>query len=319
MNQGEKSIYIGNRYVSAQDVEPKNLKFHINPVYPTTNINYEQSFIPSEVCAFTDGSKTEDGVGMGVIVYRGSTPVWIEVCRLHTYNTVFQAEALAILKTISWFRDSNYNTIDIYSDSQSSVTATAVLYPKSPLILEIQNICNMMPEKTINLYWIKAHVGFFGNEVADTLAGAAHEIAICTENIKIPKSYLKINLKQEIMSKWQRDWDSDEKGRFTYDICTKVSLDMPFRNPILIYFATVRVFDPAGSPGLALPAVVSMDGGLDLLHPFNIYPIGCKSACGSAGCTAPAVPIYYLAKPQPRERTWKNQRGKKTLLSLTLV
>ena len=33
----------------------------------------------------------------------------------------------------------------------------------------------------------------------------------------------------------------------------------------------------------------------------------------------PTVPIYYLANPQPRERAWKNQRGKKTLLSLTLV
>jgi len=27
----------------------------------------------------------------------------------------------------------------------------------------------------------------------------------------------------------------------------------------------------------------------------------------------------YLAKPKPRERAWQNQRGKKTLLSLTLV
>ncbi len=27
----------------------------------------------------------------------------------------------------------------------------------------------------------------------------------------------------------------------------------------------------------------------------------------------PTVPIYYLAKPQPRERAWHNQRGKKTL------
>ena len=27
----------------------------------------------------------------------------------------------------------------------------------------------------------------------------------------------------------------------------------------------------------------------------------------------PTVPIYYLAKPQPRERAWKKQRGKKTL------
>ncbi len=33
----------------------------------------------------------------------------------------------------------------------------------------------------------------------------------------------------------------------------------------------------------------------------------------------PTVPIYYLANPQPRERAWRNQRGKKTLLSLTLV
>ncbi|ETW45730.1 hypothetical protein PFBG_06032, partial [Plasmodium falciparum 7G8] len=33
----------------------------------------------------------------------------------------------------------------------------------------------------------------------------------------------------------------------------------------------------------------------------------------------PTVPTCYLAKPQPRERAWQNQRGKKTLLSFTLV
>ncbi|CAN6805428.1 unnamed protein product [Brassica oleracea] len=33
----------------------------------------------------------------------------------------------------------------------------------------------------------------------------------------------------------------------------------------------------------------------------------------------PTVPVYYPAKPQPRERAWQNQRGKKTLLSLTLL
>jgi hypothetical protein len=31
------------------------------------------------------------------------------------------------------------------------------------------------------------------------------------------------------------------------------------------------------------------------------------------------VPTYTPAKPQPRERAWRNRRGKKTLLSLTLV
>jgi hypothetical protein len=33
----------------------------------------------------------------------------------------------------------------------------------------------------------------------------------------------------------------------------------------------------------------------------------------------PTVPVYYPVKPQPRERAWRNQRGKKTLLSLTLL
>ncbi|OBA24080.1 hypothetical protein METBIDRAFT_34621 [Metschnikowia bicuspidata var. bicuspidata NRRL YB-4993] len=31
------------------------------------------------------------------------------------------------------------------------------------------------------------------------------------------------------------------------------------------------------------------------------------------------VPIYYLAKPQPRERAWQNRRGKKGLFNFTLV
>ena len=33
----------------------------------------------------------------------------------------------------------------------------------------------------------------------------------------------------------------------------------------------------------------------------------------------PSVPTYYLAKPQRRERASHNWRGKKTLLSLTLL
>ena len=33
----------------------------------------------------------------------------------------------------------------------------------------------------------------------------------------------------------------------------------------------------------------------------------------------PTVPIYYLAKSQPKERAWENQRGEKILLSLTLT
>jgi hypothetical protein len=30
----------------------------------------------------------------------------------------------------------------------------------------------------------------------------------------------------------------------------------------------------------------------------------------------PTVPTYYLAKPQPRERSWQSKRGKKTLVKI---
>ena len=33
----------------------------------------------------------------------------------------------------------------------------------------------------------------------------------------------------------------------------------------------------------------------------------------------PTVHINRLAKPQPRERAWDSRRGKKTMLSLTLI
>ncbi|KAG8175681.1 hypothetical protein JTE90_010156 [Oedothorax gibbosus] len=211
----DKSLYIGGRYVSAHDVESKNLKYFIDSAASESNINYFQNNIPSEVCAFTDGSKTEEGVGAGAIVYKDSTPVWAEMFRLNLYNTVFQAEALAIFKTLQWFKNSMYNSIDIYSDSLSSIMASAVLYPGSPIVLDIQNLCKDMINKSINIYWIKAHVGIFGNEVADALAGAAHDLSKHTENIKIPKSFLKKTLKDETLIRWQEDWDSSEKGSST--------------------------------------------------------------------------------------------------------
>ncbi|KAG8171643.1 hypothetical protein JTE90_011722 [Oedothorax gibbosus] len=83
---------------------------------------------------------------------------------------------MAISKTLEYFKDSPYNSIDIHTDSMSSVMAAAALYPRSPIIKNIRNYCIEVPNKTIRLYWIKAHAGIFGNEVADSIAGAAAEI-----------------------------------------------------------------------------------------------------------------------------------------------
>ncbi|KAK8526772.1 hypothetical protein V6N13_067944 [Hibiscus sabdariffa] len=49
-------------------------------------------------------------------------------------------------------------------------------------------------------------------------------------------------------------------------------------------------------------------------------PAGGRTGNGSFGGLPRATNSRLrTAKPQPRERAWQNQRGKKTLLSLTLV
>ncbi|KAG8174407.1 hypothetical protein JTE90_016107 [Oedothorax gibbosus] len=65
--------------------------------------------------------------------------------------------------------------MNIYSDSMSSVVASASLYPRSPIIKEIKESCQN-PIKHVNLIWTKAHVGTFGNEAADSVAGDAIEL-----------------------------------------------------------------------------------------------------------------------------------------------
>ncbi|KAG8170694.1 hypothetical protein JTE90_016888 [Oedothorax gibbosus] len=63
-------------------------------------------------------------------------------------------EAVAILKTLEIFSNTNYKSINIYSDSMSSVVASAALYPKSPIIMKIKTLCTELADKTINLGWV---------------------------------------------------------------------------------------------------------------------------------------------------------------------
>ncbi|KAG8179212.1 hypothetical protein JTE90_004040 [Oedothorax gibbosus] len=112
------------------DVEPTNLKKDIYPGKSLANLCLYPSGLPSnikaDICAFTDGSKSDAGVGSGYVLR----------------------------------------------------VALAALYPKSPIILKIKTLCTELADKTINLGWVKAHVGLMGNEIADSIAGAAAEFGV---------------------------------------------------------------------------------------------------------------------------------------------
>jgi hypothetical protein len=69
---------------------------------------------------------------------------------------------------------------------------------------------------TIEFSWVKAHVGIYGNELADQLAKAAarnRDTAISFN--RIPKSTLRCEIEEEATQKWQKEWEYCAKAAIT--------------------------------------------------------------------------------------------------------
>ncbi|GBN16959.1 hypothetical protein AVEN_176206-1 [Araneus ventricosus] len=75
----------------------------------------------------------------------------------------------------------------------------------------------------IHLKWLKAHVGYLGNQCADQLA---KEVITKDDPFFLPKPlyYLKSEIRSAALSIWQDDWDNRETGRSTHDIVPGVPI-----------------------------------------------------------------------------------------------
>jgi hypothetical protein len=69
---------------------------------------------------------------------------------------------------------------------------------------------------TIEFSWVKAHVGMYGNEIADQLAKeAAQNKDTNVEFNRIPKSTLYNKIEEEAKQKWQEEWEKCHKAALT--------------------------------------------------------------------------------------------------------
>ncbi|GBN29017.1 hypothetical protein AVEN_83348-1 [Araneus ventricosus] len=161
---------------------------------------------PIEV--YTDGSKINDQTGSAfcVIANEAITKTW--KAKLSPANTVFQAEMLALKAAIEWANTENED-VNIWSGSESSLQALKSFNVKSKIIQEAQ--MTLLENARIRLGWVKAHIGIKGNEIA--LAKEATTDGI-PASLPFPKSFLKKQLLQFSLSRWQAEWDNDSKEEF---------------------------------------------------------------------------------------------------------
>ena len=157
---------------------------------------------------YTDGSKSQNSVGFGVVYghdlgrcLRGTLP---------TETTIFAAELQAISKALTVIEDAVHLSWTIFSDSQSSIQAITQLNPKHPIIRTIQTklIYLQHQQKKICFCKIPSHVGIRGNEAADKAANESLKLpGLHTTQVHHRDYHLPV--RKNIMNRWQSRWDQE--------------------------------------------------------------------------------------------------------------
>ncbi|XP_035229540.1 uncharacterized protein LOC118201531 [Stegodyphus dumicola] len=228
--QLRRPITFDGEHYLPDDYEAKLKPFSIHPADYGVGVRLH---IPPSVfrnssshVIYTDGSKIDDNVGSAFVAFRDNLPLAHWKGHLSMQNSVFQGEAVAIARAIRYLLTQNITQATINSDSLSVIHAIGNPEHSSPIIRDIQQDLRASPSFTIHIAWVKAHVGEYGNELADAYAKEAAS-GDADENISIPwpHSFLKRTLRLRAISKWQEEWDNSFTGRRTFYHLSYVSTD----------------------------------------------------------------------------------------------
>lgn len=130
----------------------------------------EAELLAADIGCFTDGSRTEQGTGIGIY---GRNPHVRTSASLGKYTTIFQAEVYAIDLCAQLLHQKQYRrkTIKIFTDSQAAVKAIASHRCKSKTVWCCQASLNELAKNNqVAIVWIPGHSNMEGNERADSLA-----------------------------------------------------------------------------------------------------------------------------------------------------
>ncbi|GBN19763.1 Putative protein in type-1 retrotransposable element R1DM [Araneus ventricosus] len=171
---------------------------------------------------FTDGSKTDEGVGAAYCIFKNKIITHQWKGQLQKYNTVFQAEITALREAIQYASENlKDHQVKVYVDNQASLYAIA--NPKTKEQIARQIFKNLIDNPNIKVSWIKAHANYPGNEKADELAKEATTTGQ-PYTVLLPTSHIKSVLKACLLRDWQELWTKGNTGRPIHKVLPKVSL-----------------------------------------------------------------------------------------------
>jgi ribonuclease HI len=124
--------------------------------------------------AYTDGSKSDSGVGSGIAIFSDNNLTATLKYRVNGCCSYNQVEQMAILRALEYIQYSKADekTVLVYTDSQISLQLLQNQKKHTHNIEQIRAKVIEMEEKEwlVEFSWIMAHAGHHGNELADQLA-----------------------------------------------------------------------------------------------------------------------------------------------------
>ena len=181
----------------------------------TANNQVEADALASEVNIFTDGSKSDDGVGAAFVV-QGPDGEITRKFRLNTVCSVFQAEMLALSRALAWLVQNPARNVTIYSDSQSGLKALSSTSNTNFFVNECRkSLDELLGITVVQFVWVKAHVGIIGNELADEAAKAASAQHTASSYNAFPLSLAKRIIRASNFDEWAAEYAGSSTGSGT--------------------------------------------------------------------------------------------------------
>ena len=147
--------------------------------------------------------------------------------KLKPNNTIFQAEAVALLECLLFIKSLDCILTTIFSDSQSVLKAITS-FNTDPIITEIQKVYGTISKtRHIVFYWCPGHVNILGNKCADQFAKSAVEKGRTPSiSVDLPISHAEMVLTQKITELWKTSSTNSTNGRTTFKFVPDIT-----RNP----------------------------------------------------------------------------------------
>lgn len=170
---------------------------------------------------YTDASFGPNNPNRGIGIYHRNTKEEVAL-RIEESISIKSAEIIGIFVALTQAIKMKQNKICLFSDSMSSLKSISCsIEGNNQKYYEnlIISLAYLNPDKEIILCWVPAHVGLYGNEMADKIAKRA-VITGYSYNIKLePKEIIKVIL-EKIWNVWDEYYRSStiEVGSFLSNI-----------------------------------------------------------------------------------------------------